>query len=490
MDKTTQQSNGLNFIKKLVGFSSAAWISAAISFIATPIVTRIFLPEEIGKVNLFITFLTFFQTICILGLDQAYMRFYHEKENGFEKEKLLALCLRINLIIACISSIFIMIFTNSISKFITGEENIKITIFLIIAMFSSTILRMNSINSRMEQKIVLYLFQSIAITIIEKLSYILTIVVAPTYMNAIIIIVTGYFLVSIIMLFINRKKIFYSLKNTTKETVKTILKFAVPYLPVLLLSWLNNSIPQLFLKRFVDYSSIGIYSNAVTIANILTILQTGFSVYWSPFAYENYKDNKERLRKVHKVITLLIVLLALFVVLGQDIIYILLGEKYRASKLFFAFLLFTPICNTIADTTGIGIMISKKSYFNIITFICNTAVNVCLCLLLIHMIGVAGAAISAGTSAIVMLIVRTYIGNKYYKITESYIHIIISITSLYIVAISNLCFSELIILKYGIPIIAIIINMIVYRKEIKYLINFVKQLLVTLYRKYLIKNKG
>ena len=114
MDKTTQQSNGLNFIKKLVGFSSAAWISAAISFIATPIVTRIFLPEEIGKVNLFITFLTFFQTICILGLDQAYMRFYHEKENGFEKEKLLALCLRINLIIACISSIFIIIFTNSI----------------------------------------------------------------------------------------------------------------------------------------------------------------------------------------------------------------------------------------------------------------------------------------------------------------------------------------------------------------------------------------
>ena len=44
-----ENSKGLEFIKKLAGFSSAAWISAAISFISTPIVTRIFLPEEIGK---------------------------------------------------------------------------------------------------------------------------------------------------------------------------------------------------------------------------------------------------------------------------------------------------------------------------------------------------------------------------------------------------------------------------------------------------------
>lgn len=469
-----EKNKGIEFIKKLTGFSSAAWISAAISFFSTPIVTRIFIPEELGKVNLFITFLTFFQTICILGLDQAYMRFYNEKMDGVERDKLLSVCLRVNLIVAFFSSAMIIIFTNFISTTIAGENNWKVSVLLILAMFASDILRMNSIHSRMQQKVGLYLFQSVAITIIEKLSYIVAVVIAPTHINAILIIVIGYLIVSIIMLIINKKYVFCSVRNVSKEAIKTILKFAVPYLPVLLLSWLNNSIPQLFLRKFVDYSSIGIYSNAVTIANILTILQTGFSVYWSPFAYENYKNNPQRLSRVHKIITLLIILLALFVVIGQDLIYLLLGEDYRASKLFFAFLLFTPVCNTIADTTGIGIMISKKSYLNIVTFICNTTVNVCLCLGLIPIIGISGAAIAAGTSAIMMLGVRTYLGGKYYKIINSYKHIIISIISLYIVAMTNLCFSEIIVIKYSVPLIAILINIIVYKNEIIYLSSFLK----------------
>ena len=477
MEEKKVQNKGLEFIKKFMGFSSAAWISALISFVSTPIITRVFLPDEMGKVNLFITFYTFFQTLCILGLDQAYMRFYNEKLDGVNKNNLLSLCIRINLIVATVSSIFILIFNHLIATTIVGESSIKVTILLIISTYSGCILRMNSIHSRMQQKIVLYVFQSVSMTIIEKLCYIIAAINNPTHMNAIIIITIGYTLVSIMMLIINRKNIFCSIKDIKKETIKSLLKFAVPYLPVLLLSWLNNSIPQFFLRFFVDYSSIAIYSNAVTIAHILTILQTGFTVYWSPFAYENYKDNPDRLRKVHKIITFLIILLALFIVLGQDIIYVLLGDKYKASKMFFAFLLFTPVCNTIADTTGIGIMISKKSYLNIITFICNTSLNVLLCLILIPLIGVSGAAISAGTAAIAMLIVRTYLGGKYYKMTKSYKHIIISIIVLYLVAIVNLCLKDYLIIRYGVTIVAIIIILVLYHEEIKYLVNFVKDTL-------------
>ena len=46
-------NNSRGFVKRLIGFSSASWISAAISFISTPIITRLFLPQEVGKINLF-----------------------------------------------------------------------------------------------------------------------------------------------------------------------------------------------------------------------------------------------------------------------------------------------------------------------------------------------------------------------------------------------------------------------------------------------------
>lgn len=462
---------GIEFIKNLIGFSSAAWISAIISFGSTPIITRLFLPEEIGKVNLFITFLNFFQILSIFGLDQAYMRFYNEKQNGLNKKNLFSFCLKINFIMSVIYSIGILFFSNCVSSNITGQNNIQVTILLVIAVISSTILRMCSIYSRMENNIKLYIFQSVSITIIEKVLIICSYAIGAKYFNAILLISLGYLLVATIMIMINRNSIFISTKNVPKETVKAIFKFSVPYLPVLLLSWLNNSIPQLFLKQFLDYSAIGIYSNAVTIANILTILQTGFTTYWNPFSYENYKTNGEKLKKVHKIITFLIIMLALCVVLGQDIIYLLLGDAYRESKKFFAFLLFTPVCNTIADTTGVGIVLSKKSYLNIITFICNTLVNVIICIALIPVIGIAGAAIAAGTSAIVMLIVRTLFGNKYYKINDRYNYIIISIISLYVVALWNL-YSPVNYLKYIVASIFIIVNLFVYRKEIKYLYKY------------------
>ena len=35
------------FIKKLAGFSMASWLSAAISFLVTPLFTRLYVPEEV-----------------------------------------------------------------------------------------------------------------------------------------------------------------------------------------------------------------------------------------------------------------------------------------------------------------------------------------------------------------------------------------------------------------------------------------------------------
>jgi O-antigen/teichoic acid export membrane protein len=64
----------------------------------------------------------------------------------------------------------------------------------------------------------------------------------------------------------------------------------------------------------------------------------------------------------------LLTLAALAIIALQDPLFMLLGEKYRPAKSFFPFLLFSPICYTIAETTGLGINISKKTYWNIIIF--------------------------------------------------------------------------------------------------------------------------
>ena len=65
-------SNGKNeavgFLKKFVGFSVATWVGALLSFIVTPIATRVFDTAELGKINLFQTYITLLMYVGLLGL--------------------------------------------------------------------------------------------------------------------------------------------------------------------------------------------------------------------------------------------------------------------------------------------------------------------------------------------------------------------------------------------------------------------------------------
>lgn len=66
------------FLKNMVGFSMVTWISFALGFIATPISTRLFAPAELARVSMFGTYTSLFCSVCYLGLDQAFVRFFRE----------------------------------------------------------------------------------------------------------------------------------------------------------------------------------------------------------------------------------------------------------------------------------------------------------------------------------------------------------------------------------------------------------------------------
>ena len=73
---------GKSFIRKLVGFSLVTWVSFIISFLSAPISTRLFDPSVLGKINIFNTYTNLWGVLILIGLDQAYVRFYYERLNN------------------------------------------------------------------------------------------------------------------------------------------------------------------------------------------------------------------------------------------------------------------------------------------------------------------------------------------------------------------------------------------------------------------------
>lgn len=449
-----------SFIKKVIGFSIPTWIGFAISFISTPIVTRIFIPAEIGRINLFATVLNLLMLVAFLGFDQAYVRFYKELPGKYNKNEFFTFALSCSLVFGIFISVVILFLNRYVSFQITGAESLLISAFLAIALIANIILKFLNIYSRMEQNILFYTIQAVTVVFVSKVFFVIVALWNPSHQNAIAMMTLGYVITAVIFLLV-KKNTLSKISYYDQKSAISLLKFGLPLVPITALSWLNNSLPQFMLKAFVDYSSIGIYTNAVAIATTMNLIQTGFNIYWIPYVYANYKEGKITIQKVHKYITFLMCILGIFIIFSQDLIYLLLGSAYRSSKIFFPFLLLSPISFTIAETTGIGIGISKKSYLNIISFSGSVGINLILSFILIPKIGIDGAAISAGFSAVFLLILKTILGEKYYRSIPNYYQTIVSILIMIIIAFVNYLYFEALFLKYLLFVFSLVILLFV-----------------------------
>lgn len=414
------------FINRVIGFSLASWVNCIISLVATPITTALFPPEELGKIALFISYANVLIPFVYMGFDQAYVRFYNDPCGKNDKFGIFKICSFITLLFAAIVSVVVLVGWSYFSSNIVGSPNFWVALSLAIYIVAFLLSRMCNLKSRMDNNVKLFCLQSVISTIIIKMSFVLVVVVKPTaeyalYLRSLLLMIAfGWFFI----------KAMHACKNTvtdwSKPVLKELTKFSLPLFPTTFLVMLNASLAQIMLRRYVDFSQMGIFSNAATIAALITIVQSGLNAFWTPFVYEYYKE-PSKIQKMHHIFSLLMFIMALFIILLQDPIYFfLVDESYWQSKTILALLVIAPVCDVLAETLGLGIELSKKTYLKLPVYVINIVVNVLACMILIPKFGILGAAAASAMASLSMLVARAVIGEHFYKCSDNYMKLIIS----------------------------------------------------------------
>ena len=463
---------GKSFIKKFVGFSLVTWVSFAISFLTAPISTRLFEPEVLGKINIFNTYSNLFGILVLLGLDQAFARFYLERPNNQTKGYLFTFCFSKTYALLFVAAIIALPIHDLLSRLLFQEEDNLLLWLFFGSVFCTATLRYLNLSYRMEQNIKLYTIQGILMTLVSKVLYIGVGFWDPSYKPALIVLTVSHLLLALVFLFIQRSR-FERIKEYDKLFTIEMVKFATPLIPVSILMWANTSIPQIVMQHTMDYYSIGVFTSATALANMILIIQAGFNTFWVPYTLENYKTQTGQFFKVHRYLVCVLTIFALCIILSQDIIFYLLGEKYRAAKSFFPFLILGPSCYIIGETTGIGIDISKRTYLNLVVFLTSVITNVILSILLSKVLGLPGIAIAVSIAAIVAMILKTIFGGKYYHILDSKKYMIMNICLISLGAIFTLEVSHVYI-RSSIILTILLISFFMYKKEIKELSHYLK----------------
>ena len=470
-----------NLIKKFLSFSIGGYINILIGFFIVPITTRMLSPEQYGVSSLIDVIVQILVIATSLSMEQGFVRFFFEEEEE-NRGKLLYTSLVPFFILGALAFLLIFIFRKDISIFIVGKNENLIWICLILAILFRTINTFSFLVVRMKQRGSIFSILTVAVKLFEFIFILILFqYFGNDYKTLIFATIFANLMVAIVSIFFERKV--WNLKNLSslkdcKTTKKELFNFSYPLILTMALNWLFASLDKITIRTFSNLNEVGIYSGAFKIVALLSVIQSGFSTFWTPTALEHYTKNPEDTsfyKKANDYLSLIFFLLGVNILLFRDVIGILLGKKFYNSIFVMPTLVFMPIMYLLSETTMIGIGFKKKTKYFLYVSIIASVSNLIGNLLLVPHLGAKGAAISTGISYIIFFSARTYFSNKLinFGFNLKRIYIITFFILLYALFLS---FYNKIYLTIGLGILLEIIILLIYYPIIKELYSkFIKK---------------
>ena len=392
-------------------------MAAAIGLVTVPLVTYFISPEEYGRCGMFTLAQSIISIVVYLGMDQAFVREFHESK---DIRRLLVNSMSLPICFALIISGFIAVVPRFFSVLLFDTPNEIAVVYAISLLPTFMVLQhFGLLKIRMEEKGLKYSLLTILLKVITLfLTVFFFVLYEKSFRSAVYAVIFAEIITSIIVALTALKKISFFSTKRDKKLINKMLRFGVPLIPAGLLTWLLTSADKIMLRTMCSYTELGLYTGAYKIVSILGIVQTCFTLIWTPVAYRWYesKQPNEQFSLVNDVVSFAMTLGCILILLCKELIALVLGPNFLESIYIFPFLMLYPIMYTMSETTACGIGFMRKTEYNIFLSILSGGSNIILNLILIPILGGRGAAIATGLSYIIFFWGRTLISRKlWYK---------------------------------------------------------------------------
>ena len=216
--------------------------------------------------------------------------------------------------------------------------------------------------------------------------------------------------------------------------LKRVLSFGLPLMPTALAMFIMTAADRYMLVWLsIDENGIyqvAYYSLAYKIVFIMTLITSGFSIFWGSYVYSTYteKNAKHKYGFIYRNYIGVVFMGSIFLLLFLPWLYTWF-EEYRQGLVLVPILLAGFIVYQIGDYFCIGIGIKNKNVIRAYSGIVATAFNISLNYLLIPIYGSLGASIATLSSFIVYSLILMYRSHQLYPVNYSWLLLIIATTS-------------------------------------------------------------
>lgn len=403
--------------KKILYFALGPIGGALLGFILLPIVAWYFSQDDVGRMALLNVVLSFTTLFFTLGLDQAYVREYHVVENKARLLKATVLPGFIFLFFTLSASLFGGPFLADV---IFSINSTNISWLLAVTLLCSFLSRFLSLVLRMNEN-------GLAFSMCQLLPklFVLLVIVAYILLDCdrtfeLLLLANTLAVVMACMIFswnTRREWRFAFSEEINWQELQKMLRFGLPLIVGGIAFWGLTSLDRIMLSRWGSYSELAVYSVSVSFAAVATIFQSVFSTVWAPTVYRwaRESDGDDKVIAVTRYVLLLVISLFCLAGLLSWFVPLILPKQYTEVQWILVACLAYPLFYTLSETTVVGIGITRRSVYAMISCILAFLVNIVCNYALIPLYGAAGAASSIALSFWVFLVFRTEFSIRVWK---------------------------------------------------------------------------
>lgn len=395
--------------KQILAFTVGPIVSAALGLITLPIVAWFYSVEDVGRIAMLRVVSSFCILLFGLGLDQAYVREYHEAE---DKPALLKMSVMPGMYIVIVVLSISFIRPTLISEMLFATNSLEISLLVALCIVAAFISRFLSLILRMQERGLAYSMSQI----LPRLVFLLVIgfFVLFSYTSDLhhLVFAQVISVVSVTVLYgwNTRQEWLMGLEQKIDlMKLREMLRYGAPLIIGGAASWGLTTMDRLFLRGMSTFTELGIYSVASSFAAAAIIFQGIFSTIWAPIVYKWVAEgrNLEKVEQTTEYVLAVVVILFSLAGIFSWIVPYFLPASYNGVQYILVCCMGYPLFYTLSETTVVGISIVRKSIYSMMASIIAVLFNIAGNYLLVPRYGAGGAAISTATAFWIFLILRT-----------------------------------------------------------------------------------
>ncbi|MNQ69615.1 Polysaccharide biosynthesis protein [compost metagenome] len=395
---------------KILGFMIGPIGSAILGFATLPIMAWFFSAEDIGRISMLQLACSFAVILFSLGMDQSFVREYHETD---KKPALLKNAATPGLLLLAATLLSLTIYDpDLISKVLFSVDNSTASFLTITCLITAYISRFLSLILRMQEK-------GLAFSMSQLLPKILFLALIGTYtlinieLNFNKLIIAHSISILAVMFFYswNTKKDWTPAisEHLDKSRIIPMVKFGLPLIAGGLASWAMMATDKILLRSLSSFEELGIYSIATSIAMAAGVLSGIFTTIWAPtvFKWASEGINTENIDKISEHVLAVVILIFILTGLFAWTLPYFLPRSYAPVQYLVTSCIAAPLLYALSEATSIGISITRKTAYAMIASILAATLNFIASYWMIPKYGALGASASTALAFWFFLICRT-----------------------------------------------------------------------------------